>query len=66
MTSLPSSYTPKKTIYFGENNLFINQPLDNVYVRSKFEAEKFGGTTTLRLDQHFWVTFNVNLVVRKC
>ena len=41
MTSLPSSYTPKKTIYFGENNLFINQPLDNVYVRSKFEAEKY-------------------------
>ena len=41
MTSLPSSYTPKRTIYFGENNLFINQPLDNVYVRSKFEAEKY-------------------------
>lgn len=41
MTSLPSSYAPKKTIYFGENNLFINQPLDNVYVRSKFEAEKY-------------------------
>ena len=41
MTSLPSSYTPKKTIYFGENNLYINQPLDNVYVRSKFEAEKY-------------------------
>ena len=41
MTSLPSSYTPKKTVYFGENNLFINQPLDNVYVRSKFEAEKY-------------------------
>ena len=41
MTSLPSSYTPKKTVYFGETNLFINQPLDNVYVRSKFEAEKY-------------------------
>ena len=41
MTSLPSSYTPKRTIYFGENNLFISQPLDNVYVRSKFEAEKY-------------------------
>ena len=41
MTSLPSSYTPTKRIYFGENKLFINQPLDNVYVRSKFEAEKF-------------------------
>lgn len=41
MTSLPSSYNPNKKIYFGENKLFINQPLDNVYVRSKFEAEKF-------------------------
>lgn len=26
--------------YFAENNLFINQSLDNVYTRSKFEAEK--------------------------
>ena len=41
MTSLPSSYTPKKVVHFGENNLFINQPLDNVYVRSKFESEKY-------------------------
>lgn len=41
ITSLPSSYTPKKVVHFGENNLFINQPLDNVYVRSKFEAEKY-------------------------
>ena len=41
MTSLPSSFNPNKKIYFGENNLFINQPLNNVYVRSKFEAEKF-------------------------
>ena len=41
MTSLPSSFTPNKKVYFGETNLFINQPLNNVYVRSKFEAEKF-------------------------
>lgn len=41
MTSLPNSYNPKKKIYFGENKLFIGQKLDNVYVRSKFEAEKF-------------------------
>ena len=41
MTSLPSSYTPKRIVHFGENDLFINQPLDNVYVRSKFEAEKY-------------------------
>lgn len=41
MTSLPSSFNPNKKVYFGENNLFINQPLNNVYVRSKFEAEKF-------------------------
>ena len=25
---------------FTENNLYINQPLDNVYIRSKFEAER--------------------------
>ena len=41
ITSLPSSFIPKKLVYFGENNLYINQPLDNVYVRSKFEAEKY-------------------------
>ncbi len=40
MTSLASSYNPNKKVYFGEKNLFINQSLDNVYVRSKFEAEK--------------------------
>ena len=27
-------------IDFTENNLYINQPLDNVYIRSKFEAER--------------------------
>ena len=27
-------------IYFTENKLYIGQPLDNVYIRSKFEAEK--------------------------
>ena len=41
MTSLPSSFNPNKKVYFGENNLFVNQPLNNVYVRSKFEAEKY-------------------------
>lgn len=29
-----------KKVYFSEKNLFINQSLDNVYTRSKFEAEK--------------------------
>lgn len=29
-----------KKVYFAEKNLFINQSLDNVYTRSKFEAEK--------------------------
>lgn len=41
MMSLPSSFNPKKIIEFTEKDLFINQGLDNVYVRSKFEAEKF-------------------------
>ncbi len=40
MTSLASSYNPNKKVYFGEKKLFIKQSLDNVYVRSKFEAEK--------------------------
>ena len=30
----------KKKVYFTERNLFIDQSLDNVYTRSKFEAEK--------------------------
>ena len=30
----------KDDVIFRENNLFINQSLNNVYVRSKFEAEK--------------------------
>ena len=29
-----------KKVFFAESNLFINQSLDNVYTRSKFEAEK--------------------------
>ncbi len=40
VTNLALSYNPSKKVYFGENNLFINQSFDNVYVRSKFEAEK--------------------------
>lgn len=40
MMNLPSSFNPDKKIYFSEDDLFINQSLDNVYVRSKFEAEK--------------------------
>ena len=32
--------TNEKKKYFSERNLFINQSLDNVYTRSKFEAEK--------------------------
>ena len=40
MTGLAHSYNPNKKVYFGETNLFVGQALDNVYVRSKFEAEK--------------------------
>ena len=32
--------TNEKKVFFTERNLFINQSLDNVYTRSKFEAEK--------------------------
>jgi len=32
--------TQKTKVYFSESDLFINQSLDNVYTRSKFEAEK--------------------------
>ncbi len=41
MTGLVDSFNPNKKIYYGENKLFVGQGLDNVYVRSKFEAEKF-------------------------
>lgn len=41
MTNLASSFNPNKKVYFGEHDLFVGQTLDNVYVRSKFEAEKF-------------------------
>ncbi len=40
VTNLALSYNPNRKVYFGENNLFINQSFDNVYVRSKFEAER--------------------------
>lgn len=30
----------RKKVYFSEKNLFINQSLDNVYTRSKYESEK--------------------------
>ncbi len=40
VTNLALSYNPNKKVYFSENNLFINQSFDNVYVRSKFEAER--------------------------
>ena len=33
--------TNKKQIIFKENNLYVNQSLENVYARSKFEAEKY-------------------------
>ena len=33
-------YENDHEIRFGEDNLYIGQPLDNVYARSKFEAEK--------------------------
>ena len=33
-------YENDREIRFGEDNLYIGQPLDNVYARSKFEAEK--------------------------
>lgn len=34
-----SVYHSDETKYFDETSLFIDQPLDNVYIRSKFEAE---------------------------
>ena len=38
----PSNITQdfENDVFYKENNFFINQSLDNVYVRSKFEAEK--------------------------
>lgn len=33
-------YISKEELHFYESSLYIGQPLDNVYARSKFEAEK--------------------------
>ncbi|MBR2877101.1 MAG: SDR family oxidoreductase, partial [Clostridia bacterium] len=33
-------FVSEKELHFYENTLYINQPLENVYARSKFEAEK--------------------------
>ncbi|MGN0178905.1 MAG: amino acid adenylation domain-containing protein, partial [Monoglobaceae bacterium] len=35
-----SGSTSKNELHFYESDLYIGQPLDNVYARSKFEAEK--------------------------
>lgn len=35
-----SIYKSKEEKYFSERSFYIEQPLDNVYVRSKFEAER--------------------------
>ena len=34
------AYHSNEELFFDETSLFIGQPLDNVYARSKFEAEK--------------------------
>lgn len=41
LMNLSSGFNPKKKIYYGENRLYVKQSLNNVYIRSKFEAEKF-------------------------
>ena len=41
LMGMSAAFNPKKKVYFGENNLFVGQSLENVYVRSKFEAEKY-------------------------
>ena len=35
-----TGYVSEETLHFYESSLYIEQPLDNVYARSKFEAEK--------------------------
>ena len=41
IVGLANSFRPNRKVYFSEKNLFVNQSLENVYVRSKFEAEKY-------------------------
>lgn len=41
LMGLSSGFNPTKIINYGENRLYVKQCLNNVYVRSKFEAEKF-------------------------
>ncbi len=35
-----TGYVSEETLHFYESSLYIGQPLENVYARSKFEAEK--------------------------
>ncbi len=35
-----TGFVSEETLHFYESSLYIGQPLDNVYARSKFEAEK--------------------------
>ena len=39
-TSVCGEITSDKNITFSENNLYIGQKLDNVYIKSKFDAER--------------------------
>ena len=40
MTDDISSFHSDEDLFFKETDLYIGQPLDNVYIRSKFEAER--------------------------
>lgn len=40
MVDIFDVYRSKEPKTFAETDLYIGQPLDNVYIRSKFEAEK--------------------------
>ena len=71
----------EKSVVFSESDLYIGQPLDNVYVRSKFEAEKavleamtqglsanimrMGNLTNRRSDGRFQLNYESNAYLKR-
>ena len=76
-----NGYVSDKEKQFSEKNLFIGQPLDNVYIRSKFEAEKevframlkglaanvvrMGNLTNRLSDGVFQINYNTNAFLKR-
>lgn len=76
-----TGFVSKEEKHFYESSLYIGQPLDNVYVRSKFEAEKavldamadglpanilrMGNLTSRRSDGRFQINYATNAFLQR-